>query len=144
VPILDDDDDAIARLRLAVLRLARRLRQHSELGVTASQLSMLSTIDRRGPLRLGVLAEYEQISNATVTRLINRLETHGCVSRAGDPRDGRGINVAITPEGRRLLEVSRARGNAYLAGKVAALPAQDRAALAAAAPLLERLLAVQE
>ena len=51
-------------LRLAVTRLARRLRQHAEEGLSPSQLSALSTIDRRGPMTLGDVASAVHVASA--------------------------------------------------------------------------------
>jgi DNA-binding IclR family transcriptional regulator len=43
-------------------------------------LSALSTIERHGSLRLGRLAEAEQINKSTVTRLVANLEARGVFS----------------------------------------------------------------
>jgi hypothetical protein len=48
--------------------------------------------------------------------------------------------VETTVAGQRFLERSRSRKNAYLAARVRTLDADDRAVLARAATLLERLL----
>lgn len=133
----------VARLRLCVARLARRVRQHAEPGITPSQLSALTTVARWGPLRLGALAERERISKATLTRLVARLEEAGYLERTPDPDDGRGAVVAVTDAGHRLLEVIAERADAYLDRQVAALSHDERAVLTDAVPVLERLLQVK-
>ena len=50
-----------ARLRLAVTRLARRLRQEAEAGVTPSMLSALSSAERQGSLTMRDLCHAEQV-----------------------------------------------------------------------------------
>ena len=50
-----------ARLRLGVTRLARRLRQEAEAGITPSMLSALSSAERRGPLTMRDLCAAEQV-----------------------------------------------------------------------------------
>ena len=60
----------VARLRLAIVRLARRQRQQSGTGLTSSLQSALAVIDLHGPLTLGALATLEQISPPTTTRLV--------------------------------------------------------------------------
>ena len=44
-------EDVTARLRLAVMRLARRLRQEASEGLTPSMLSVLASISRAQPGR---------------------------------------------------------------------------------------------
>jgi len=138
-----DGDDVVrlaADLRLAVTRLARLLRQHAETGITPSMLSALVSIDRLGPVTLGQAAAAEQVQPPTMTTIVARLEAAGLVSRDVDPEDRRIVRVQATAEGRRLLERSRSRKTAYLARRLRALTADDRAALGRAVPLLDRML----
>src|SRR5436309_5084282 len=135
-----DDTDLAARLRLAVTRLARRLRQQAEGEVTPSQLSALSSVDRLGPVTLGDLAAVERVQPPSMTRIVAGLEEAGLVVRKIDERDRRVARVETTVAGQRFLERSRGRKTAYLAARVRNLDADDRAVLARAAVLLERLL----
>src|SRR5438477_12725062 len=64
-------------LRLAVMRLARRLRQQSEADMTPSMLSALSTIERYGPMTLRALAAHERVQPPTATSVLGRLESAG-------------------------------------------------------------------
>jgi DNA-binding MarR family transcriptional regulator len=129
-----------ARLRLAVMRLSRRLRQRSETGISPSQVSALATLDRSGPLSLGDLAAAEQITPSTLTRIVAALEADGFIARTSDPADRRVARVAVTPAGAALLTAGRARGTGHLAQRLAALDPADVAALSAALPALERLV----
>jgi DNA-binding MarR family transcriptional regulator len=129
-----------ARLRLVLMRLSRRLRQEVPAPVTPSQLSALARLDRGGPMSLGDLAAAERVSPSTLTRIVAALETDGLMSRAPDPVDRRVARVAISADGHALLEAARARGTGYLADRVAGLDPADAEALAAAVPVLERLL----
>lgn len=133
----------VAPLRLATVRMARRLRKHSGATLTPSQLSALSTLERRGPMRIGQLAEREQISKSSVTRLAGRLEALGLVERRPDTSDGRSWRVDLTGQGRELLATSSQRADAYLARQVAALTPDDQQRLLAALPALERLLEIK-
>ena len=135
-----DDTELAARLRLAVARLARRLRQQADVEVTASQLSALATVERVGPVTLGELASFERVSPPSMTRIVGGLEELALVEREIDSKDRRVARVRITPVGQRLLDRSRSRKNAYLAARVRNLPREDRDTLARAADLLERLL----
>lgn len=135
-----DAPDLPERLRLVVTRLARRLRQQAEAPISPTQASALATIDRRGPLTLGELAEIERVQPPTITAAVGRLEEQGLVDRRRDPEDRRVARVQVTAAGRKLLKETRSRTSAYLERRVAELPARDRATLERAAAVLERLL----
>jgi DNA-binding MarR family transcriptional regulator len=143
MPISDallDDTDLAARLRLAVTRLARRLRQQAEGEATPSQVSALASVERLGPITLGQLAGVERVTPPSMTRIVSGLEEAGFVSRRVDPNDRRIARVQTTVAGQRFLERTRSRKNAYLAARVRTLDPEDRAVLARAATILERLL----
>ena len=133
----------VAPLRLVTFRLARRLRKHAGTGLSLSQQSALTTLERRGPMRVGQLAEREQISKASVTRLVARLEELGLIERRQDQSDGRSWWVELTDRGSELLASSSRLADSYLAQQVAVLAPDDQRRLLDALPLLERLLDVK-
>ncbi|MBO0823576.1 MAG: MarR family transcriptional regulator [Actinobacteria bacterium] len=126
-----------ARLRVAVLRLSRRLRKHDLAGLTPSQLSTLSYVGKSGPVRLGDLAAAERIAPSTLTRLVNALEDRGYLQRQPAPDDARAAIVTVTDGGLDALERIRAEGTSLLADILRTLPADQLAALQAALPALE-------
>ena len=128
------------RLRLAIVRTARRLRQEAGEHVSPSSVAALATIERRGPLAPSELAELERVKRPTITRVVSRLEEAGLVERTNDPTDGRAFLVSITRQGSELLRRIRTRKNAYLARRLGKLDADDLAALERAADVLERIL----
>jgi DNA-binding MarR family transcriptional regulator len=132
--------DLAVRLRLAIARTARRLRQEAGGELSPSQTTALATIDRHGPLTPSELALRERIQRPTVTRIVARLEEDGLVQRTRDPQDGRSSLVALTPAGRELLARGRTRKDAYLARRLRELDGEERATLQRAAAILERLL----
>ena len=129
-----------ARLRLAIVRTARRMRQEAGTDLSPSLTSALATIERHGPLTPSELADIERVQRPSATRIVARLEKAGLVDRAGDPSDGRVSLVTATREGRDLLRRLRKRKNAYLARRMRDLDPDDVAALERAAEVLERLL----
>jgi DNA-binding MarR family transcriptional regulator len=133
------DEDVVGRLRFSVARLARLLRQQDESGLTPTAGAMLATIGRDGPLTLGALAAQEQVAPPTITKVIGKLEEAGYVERIPDPTDRRVCRVALTPAGRQQLETNRSRRTAWLAERLAALPAEDRARINEAVVVLEHL-----
>lgn len=137
----DDADlaDTAARLRLSATRLARQLRQHSSVGLTPSQLSALASVDRHGPLTLGELAEHERVAPPTITKVVNKLEADGLVTRRVDPDDRRYSRVATTDAGLELLTETRERRDAWLAVRLLELDADEHHRLRAALDVLETL-----
>jgi DNA-binding MarR family transcriptional regulator len=132
-----------SHLRLAVLRLARRLRQQTVGQITPSQLSALSSIAKAGELSLGELATIEQIAPPSMTRIAARLEEIGLVQRRVDAADRRVARVVVSEAGAKLLEETRTRRDAYLAVRLRGLSEEELDLLERAVPLLERL-AVEE
>jgi DNA-binding MarR family transcriptional regulator len=128
-----------SRLRFAVMRLSRRLRQHTASEITQSQLSALATVVRDGPLTLRDLAAAERVQPPTITRIIEPLLERGLVERTPDVTDRRVAWVGATREGRALVEQVRRRRDSYLAHRLRTLDPEELAVLARAAELLERL-----
>jgi DNA-binding MarR family transcriptional regulator len=128
-----------ARLRLAITRTARRLRQEAAGELTPTSAAALATVERHGPLTPSELAEIERIKRPSATRSLRCLADAGLVQRTPDPADGRSALVSITATGRERLRSLRGRKNAYLAKRMRELPADDLAALERAAEILEGL-----
>jgi DNA-binding MarR family transcriptional regulator len=84
------------------------------------------------------LCAAEQVQPPTMTRIVAALVAAGLVLREADAEDGRVAWVKVTPDGRRLLERSRRRKEAFLARALRGLDARDIATLEAAADVLER------
>jgi DNA-binding MarR family transcriptional regulator len=134
------DHELATRLRLAIARSARRLRQEAGTDLSPSLTAALATIERFGPLTPTELAARERVQRPTVTRVACRLEERGLVTRAPDPADGRSALITLTPAGRELLAEIRTRKDAFLSERVEALTPEDRATLERAAALLEGML----
>ena len=132
-------------LRISVSRLARRLRvertEPGPDGVTLSdtQLAALAALERHGTMTPGELAEHEKVQPPSMTRVIAALSDWGLVTRAPHATDRRQVVLTVTPEGRDLVTRTRRRREAWLARRLAELTPQERAALRAAAPILEKL-----
>jgi DNA-binding MarR family transcriptional regulator len=134
------DAALVARLRLVVMRLSRRLRQQHEGDVTASMLSALSSIANLGPLTLGALAAVEQVQPPSMTKIVGKLEERSFVIREVDPQDRRVARVRVSEEGEAFVARSRTLKNAYLAERLERFDDAELRALERALPLLERLV----
>jgi DNA-binding MarR family transcriptional regulator len=132
--------DLSPRLRLAITRTARRLRQEADAGLSPSLTAALATLERHGPLTPSRLAEIERIQRPTVTRLLATLENDGLVERMADPDDGRVSIVSVTKEGRALVKKLRSRKNAYLSKRLRHLDDDELETLERATAILERIL----
>jgi len=142
-PSATSDPELATRLRLAVTRMARRLRQESSTvgtGISPTLTAALATVERCGPLTPSALADAERIQRPTATRIVAALEQRELVSRSPDPADGRVSRVEITRAGRALLKRIRSRKSEYLARRLKRLTPAQQATLAEAAELLELLL----
>lgn len=138
VDLTDLADD----LRVAVTRAVRRIRQErSSHEITDGQYAVLAALSCRGPMSPTALAEDQHVQPPHMTRLIHSLVTAGLVQRAEHPTDRRQVVVSITDAGQVEVHETRRRRNEWLATRLAALTAQERAALAEAADLLRRLAA---
>jgi DNA-binding MarR family transcriptional regulator len=134
------DTDLAGRLRLAITRTARRLRQEADAGLSPSLTAALATIERHGPLTPSRLAEMERIQRPTVTRLLGTLENDGLIERLTDPDDRRVSHVSVTKDGRALVKKLRSRKNAYLARRLRRLDDDELETLERATAILERIL----
>jgi len=132
--------DVASRLRLSVMRLARRLRQENEGDLTPSMLSVLASIHGAQPVTLGALAALERVQPPTITATVSRLEDAGLVTREVDAADRRIARVSLTDAGHQLIRRNRTRKEAFLAKRLRDLPAEDLATLDRAASIVQDLL----
>ncbi|WP_240659629.1 MarR family transcriptional regulator [Streptomyces sp. WAC 01529] len=102
-------------------------------------LSVLDTLNSRGPTRLTKLAKTEQISQPGLTQLVTRLEQDGLVERRADPTDGRAVLVHITDAGRQVGASRLEDRIRRLIPLVAQLAPEDQRAITEALPALSRL-----
>jgi DNA-binding MarR family transcriptional regulator len=131
--------ELVARLRVAVGRIARKLRQHGSGGLTLTQLSALVSIEQSESVRLGDLATMEGVAPSTLSRIVASLEDAGLVTRTPDPSDRRSSWMSLTDAGQRVLTEIRNERTVLLARRVAALDGDGRRALYDALPALEQL-----
>ena len=135
----DPNDDA-ERLRHGVNRLARLLRHQDDGDLGATSIAALATVRNRGPVTLGELAAFEQVAPPTMTKVVEKLESRGFVTRHVDPDDRRVTRVSVTASGTKYLERSRARRTAWLAGRLDELEPEQAAHLAGTIELLDALI----
>ncbi|MFY9888174.1 MAG: MarR family transcriptional regulator [Streptosporangiaceae bacterium] len=138
------DAGLASALRISVSRLARRLRAERltkgmEPGLSDTQLAALAALEVHSAMTPGELAEHEKVQPPSMTRVIAALEELGLVMRAPHATDRRQVVLTATERGRELVHQSRRLREAWLAKRLRELTPQERAALRAAAPILEKL-----
>jgi DNA-binding MarR family transcriptional regulator len=79
-------------------------------GLPLSSYEVLRCLSKApgGRLRMAELAEHVLLSRSGMTRLIDRLEREGLVSRSTCDKDGRGCYAGLTERGRETVEQARA------------------------------------
>ncbi|WP_019930467.1 MarR family winged helix-turn-helix transcriptional regulator [Nocardia sp. BMG111209] len=137
-----DAGETAVRLRLAVGRIARKLRQAKAGagGLALSERSVLARLDREGESSPTALATAEGVRPQAMAVTLAALEERGLITRRPDRSDGRRAVVSIEPAGRGLIADRRSQSARYLADAVESeFTAAERRVLEAALPLLDRL-----
>ena len=141
-----DLDVAPLHVLSRVSRLARHLdlargSAFAEHGLEGWEFDVLSALRRAGdPYQLspGQLVQQTLVTSGTMTNRVDRLEHRRLVRRSPDPSDRRGVIVALTPEGRTVVDAAMADLLHRERDLLAELPERERDDLAG---LLRRLLA---
>lgn len=117
--------------------LVRRLDADGEL--SAAQLSTLKMLLGDGQ-RVGEIARNLGVRVPSATEQIIKLERAGLARREPDPADSRAVRVVLTAEGRAAVESANQRRNEVMAGILSTLTDTDRTALAAALPVISKII----
>lgn len=96
------------RVLVTLRRIMRAMDLHSRrliktAGLTAPQLLLLRSIDELGAVSISRLSGHMNLSQATVTTILDRLSSRGLVSRRRSEADKRIVHAFLTDAGRRLL-----------------------------------------
>jgi DNA-binding MarR family transcriptional regulator len=137
------EDTELARdLRLAIGRVARRLRRayvDAGEGLSFLELAMLQRLERDGQTSPGTLADDEGVTSAAVAATLSALERKGMVTRRRSTQDGRRIVVTISSTGQRTLHQRESASVSSVEAALQQLTAADRRRLAAVIPTLEKV-----
>ena len=129
--------DLIEQALRRFLVLGQAMRRDAEtLPVSVAQSAVLARL-RDGPKTVGELATAEGVRAPSMTQIINRMEEAGWVIRSEGPVRGR--MVQITDAGQAVAVAVREERAARLARRASGLSADDRAALEAVLPVLDRI-----
>lgn len=98
----------IEAVLVALRRVIRATDLHSKhlskvAGLTAPQLLILQTLRDKGDLPAGEIAHDISLSQATVTTILDRLESRGLITRTRSDQDKRKVIASLTDAGRNIL-----------------------------------------
>src|SRR5688572_14426524 len=123
----------IATIPLVMRHLLGHARRRSTWkGMTYQQYNVLRIIHSEGPVPQAEIARRLLVSAPVITRLASGLVDGGLLERGSDPRDKRSVRLTLTPAGRRRATGMRRDLVAAARELVEPLPAERRAAVAAA------------
>jgi DNA-binding MarR family transcriptional regulator len=141
-PALALDPNTAPQLRVVIGRLSRRLRPTAaamSAGLTPTQITVLGTVTRRGPMRMSDLAASEGINPTMLSRVTADLVDAGLLERASDEGDRRAAWVKPTASGRRLSDRMRRERTDAVSVALSALSDDERQLIERALPALEQL-----
>lgn len=129
-----------ASIRSAVAKLYRRFRIErgdGDLGDVASEV--LAVLCKTGPQTLKGLSDFQRVTPASMSQVVNRLTSAGYARRDADPEDGRRVIFSATDAGRELFLADRALRHAWFDAQLVGLSEPDRAAVLRVATILSEI-----
>lgn len=118
-------DAVLSASRVLVAVAARSLADVGE-EVTLTQYRSLVVLASRGPQGVATLADAVSVTPPTASRMCDRLVKKGLVTRRTDRRDRRQVRIALSPDGRRLVDAVTARRRREIEQLVASIPTKSR------------------
>ncbi len=125
-------------LRRVLIRAARSAEELPPL--TEAHATLLRLLVAAGPLAPAQAAGELRLSRSTVSNLVRELAADGLIERSRSAADGRSVLLVPTPRARKQLEMFGQGRILALAHALDAVSAKERDCLAAALPVLSRLL----
>ncbi len=121
-----------------ISRLARELEDRLEPvyrdhGLESGWHDVLATLRRGGPpfrMRPTDLTAAMMLTSSGMTKRLDKLEAEGLIAREPDPSDRRGTLIALTDEGRRVIDAVTPAHLANEAALLSVLTAEEQATLA--------------
>ena len=129
----------VHELRMACMKIARRVRAESSGTLTPGQFGVLANLNAHGARTPGELAADEYVQAPSMTRTIAMLVARGLVERGPHASDRRQVMLTITEKGKAELKQSKRTRDEWVTARLGSLSDDDRLVLARAAPILERL-----
>ena len=105
--MLKKDEELLVALRKIIRAIGMRSRQLSkEVGLTGPQLMILQKVGKQTGVMVREIAEDINLSSATVTNILDRMEARNLVERIRSTTDKRKVGVSLTHEGGKALSTA--------------------------------------
>lgn len=145
------DDEIADRILKAIRRILKRTAEHSrhlakEGGLSATQLLCLRLIGQTGAqqeITAVQLTDAVQLSAATVSRILDRLESQGLIQRERSRADRRKVLLQLTRSGRTCLRKLPLPLQERFLAQLGALPRRDRIELISSLETIVRMMGAE-
>jgi DNA-binding MarR family transcriptional regulator len=111
------------------LAITSRVLDELDTSISQAGLRALLVLDDHGGCALTELAHRVPLSQSAASRMVERLVSSGLVERNPSAEDRRQIQVAMTSQGRALVDVLTERRRGVIAAIAAGMTAADLSAL---------------
>lgn len=117
-----DNPVLVSDFRTAVSRLIKKLRKKSVTSGTLSltERSTISLLDQHQQLLPTELAAMEQITNQSMSQILNHLSELGYITRTPSATDGRKVFISLSDAGHGMLNKMRSERDEWLNKALAA------------------------
>ena len=125
---MDTANKRIEQQMTVLLRRVQRIHlstSSGEVNLERSAYGIMAKLADEGPQRLGALAAAFGLDPSTITRQVQALEELGLAERRTDPTDRRASILDLSPNGREVLEQTRAHRRAKLQQALSSWPEGD-------------------
>ena len=135
---MTNSNDILKSLLVPAHRLTRSAAQATGDTTSPAVWRTLSILMTDGPMRIGELATASRVAQPTMTKLVQNLAYDELVYRIADTDDARAWLIAVTKKGEKALQDWVDRLAESLSQEFADASAEEWAALATAAEILDR------
>lgn len=102
---MDKSEEVVIMLRRIIRATDLRSKQLArESGLTPPQFMILNSIQRLGNVAISQIAKDVNLTQATVTSIIDKLEKKGLLKRLRSETDKRIVHACLTDDGKRILK----------------------------------------
>jgi len=139
-------EDSILR---SLRRITRAIDLHSrrlaaQYGLTGPQLVCLRSLREHGPLTPSELARHVDLSQGTVTGIIDRLVGRQYISRRRSSKDRRRVTVSLLPAGKDLLQAAPSPLQTSFAEHLASLPEENQVVIDTTLAQIVKMMGAEE